>query len=395
MRRAGTLAIVIALAAVSPSSGQPPVGDGNGGIVLRSIGRFEQPVYVDDAPGYEHLLFVVEKAGRVKVVRNGNILDRHFLDISDIVSSEDERGLLSIAFPPGYPDSRRFYVYFTNTEGDVEIDEFKRRRHVPSRAKPSSRRLVIEIPHPNHANHNGGTITFGPNGRLYAAPGDGGGAGDPGENAQDLDSLLGKLLRIDPEPHGSKPYTVPEQNPYVGLPGRNEIFALGLRNPYRFSFDELTGDLTIGDVGQSAWEEVDLERLADAKGANFGWDNYEGTHLFEGPELIDRSDPVLEYPNPNGSSSAVTGGIVVRDERLTSLYGRYLYADFYTGQLRSFVPDVVNHMAVDDHAVGPIVFTPAAFVAGSEGRVYIPSLQGGHVYRVGPTEPAPSAGRLP
>jgi hypothetical protein len=223
---------------------------------------------------------------------------------------------------------------------------------------------------------------------LYLATGDGGNAGDPPENAQNRDVLLGKVLRIDPHAPGRNPYRVPRGNPYVGKPGRNEIFASGLRNPFRFSFDR--GRILIGDVGQSGWEEVDFASHKRLRGANFGWDHFEGDHRlrFPGDNEAPRPrhryrPPILEYShsaaNCGGSACAITGGEVVRDRRLRSLRGRYLYADFYSGQLRTFVPK--RRRGRGDRAIGVHVDHPTSFGTGAHHRVYVTSLDG-PVYRL-------------
>ena len=242
---------------------------------------------------------------------------------------------------------------------------------------------MITVPHPGQSNHNGGTAAFGPDGYLYMATGDGGGGGDPNDNAQNPESLLGKLLRIDPRRHGESAYGVPADNPFVGGAGRDEIYSLGLRNPFRFSFDGHV--IAIGDVGQNAWEEVDIETLRRARGASFGWDRFEGNHDFEAADPVPPlyRPPILEYPNPSTEPAAVTGGLIVRDERLLTLYGRYLYADFLAGELRSFVADISGHRAVGDRPLGVHVNAPVGFGRGRGGRVYVASLDG-PVYRLRP-----------
>ena len=255
------------------------VGDGRGGIAKRMIGNFAAPTYVTHAPGAPRYLYVVETGGRVRVLHNGNLLGQPFLDIHGRVSTGGERGLLSIAFDPHYRRNHRLYAYYTNRAGNIEIDEFRARSN--RNANEGSRRRVIVIRHPGFANHNGGQLQFGPDGKLYIGTGDGGGAGDPRENAQDKGELLGKLLRINPHRHGSRPYRSPRGNPYVGRPGQNEIYARGLRNPYRFAFDR--GRIVLGDVGQDRWEEVNYETHRSLRGANFGWDRFEGDHRFDYP----------------------------------------------------------------------------------------------------------------
>jgi len=274
------LALLAALVLPACGSAAPPSSSAQrpkSGLALQRIGSFDHPVYISGAPGARGLLFVVEQPGRVEVLRHGRTLARPFLDLRSIVGYDgDERGLLSIAFPPDYAASKRFYVYYVNKAGNIEIDEFK--RGSATRAVRGSRRQVIEIPHPTNANHNGGQMQFLGN-LLYFGTGDGGSAGDPPNNAQNRDVLLGKLLRIDPRPSGGKPYSVPASNPYVGAPGRDEIYSYGLRNPYRFSFDTVSAKqprIAIGDVGQNKFEELDYTTVSAARGANFGWDAFEG-----------------------------------------------------------------------------------------------------------------------
>jgi glucose/arabinose dehydrogenase len=279
MLAAASLALALLPAcgsASEPSGGGAATSAKHGGLALKRIGRFQDPVYVTGAPGFPKLLFVVEQGGRVIVLRSGPRRRRPFLDNSGLVRSGGERGLLSIAFAPDYPRSRRLYVYYTDHRGDIRIDEFRRRS--ATRAARGSRRAVIRIPHPVNANHNGGQLQFlGP--LLYFGTGDGGSGGDPPNNAQNRESLLGKLLRINPRPSGGRPYTVPPDNPFVGRPGRDEIYSYGLRNPFRFSFDTVTAArprIAIADVGQNRFEEIDYETVSAAAGANFGCDAFEG-----------------------------------------------------------------------------------------------------------------------
>ncbi len=360
------------------------IGDGRGGIGTQMIGSFAAPTYVTHAPGVPHHLYVVETGGRVMVLQNGNRRDQPFLDIHGRVSTGGERGMLSIAFDPHYRRNHLLYVYYTNRAGNLEIDEFRAGSN--RNANEASRRRVIVIPHPSFPNHNGGQIQFGPDGRLYAGTGDGGGAGDPHENAQDKGELLGKLLRINPHKHGSKPYKAPRGNPYVGRTGQNEIYARGLRNPYRFTFDR--GRIVLGDVGQSGWEEVDYETRRSLRGANFGWDRFEGDHRFDYPGDNEASraphyeKPIFEYAHtgPNcGSFCAIIGGYVVWNRKLRSLRGRYLYADFYAGELRSFVAR--RRHGRRDRALGVHVDHPSSFGKGPGGQVYVASLDG-PVYRL-------------
>ncbi|MSO41256.1 MAG: sugar dehydrogenase [Solirubrobacterales bacterium] len=392
MRRARTTAACLAFAGavllVAGGRWDPSAvaaGNGKGGATLKSIGRFRSPVYVDSAPGSRGL-FVVEQAGRVRLVLRGRRLGRPFLDIRRLVRFGGEQGLLSIAFPPDYGSSGRFYAYFVNNEGSIEIDEFRRSAGNPNRAKRKTRRVVITIPHPDESNHNGGQLQFGPGGYLFAGAGDGGGAGDADNSAQRTDNLLGKLIRIDPRESGGRPYTVPASNPFVGDPGRDEIYSIGLRNPFRFSFDLTTKPsrprIAIGDVGQDAFEEVDYETVAAARGANFGWNDFEGFSHYDGaiPPAPSRHDqPVLAYPHSRGCT--VIGGYVVADRSLKSLRGRYLYGDYCTGKLRSFVPALGR--AKHDRGTGLRVGSLSSFGEGRGGALYATSLSG-PVFRVVP-----------
>lgn len=370
------------------SSARPAGGArAKGGVALKKIGSFDHPVYVAGAPGFPKLLFVVEQPGRIAVLRGGHRLRKPFLDIRGDVSYGGERGLLSVAFPPDYPQSKRFYAYYTDNDGNIRIDEFKRAS--ATRAAAGSRRKVIVIPHPVNANHNGGQLQFLGN-LLYFGTGDGGSGGDPPNNAQNKGVLLGKLLRIDPRPAGGKPYTVPASNPFVGKPGRDEIYSYGLRNPFRFSFDTTSAKqprLAIGDVGQNEFEEVDYTTVAAAGGANFGWDAFEGFHRYEGensgtPDPGGTTKPIFAYSHSRGGGScSIIGGYVVRDPRLKGLRGRYVYADLCEGQLRSLVPHLKR--ASDDHRLGLRVVSPSSFGEDDRRRLYVASLEG-PVYRLVP-----------
>jgi glucose/arabinose dehydrogenase len=350
------------------------------GVGLQRIGRFDSPVYVSGAPGFPRLLFVVEQAGRVRVLRGGRRLPGTFLDIRGLVGFGGERGLLSIAFPPDYGESRRFYVYYTDSQGDIRVDEFKRRG--ATRAARGSRRAVIEIPHKANSNHNGGQLQFLDN-LLYLGSGDGGSGGDPPNNAQDRNSLLGKLLRIDPRPSRGRPYSIPAGNPFAGTnAGRGEIYSYGLRNPFRFSFDTVTAKqprIAIADVGQNRFEELDYATVASARGANFGWDAFEGFAPYREensgtPDPGGTVRPILSYSHDRGGSCTIIGGYVVRDRRLPSLYKRYVYADLCEGELRSLVPRL--RRAVGERKLGLRVSTPTSFGEDSHGRVYVASLDG-------------------
>jgi glucose/arabinose dehydrogenase len=389
---AAALAAILALALPACGSADDRPGDAAGtatpsakrGVGLKRIGSFDAPVYVTSAPGFPQLLFVVEQQGRIAVLENGRRAGT-FLDVRDLVNYGGERGLLSLAFPPDYGRSKRFYVYYTDSDGSIQIDEFRRRS--ATRAAGGSRRPVITVPHPVNSNHNGGQLQFLGN-LLYFATGDGGSGGDPPNNAQNKDVLLGKLLRIDPRATGDKPYSVPSSNPFVGKPGRDEIYSYGLRNPFRFSFDATHGQprIAIGDVGQSGFEELDYTTAGRANGANFGWDAFEGFSKYTDensgtPDPGGTVKPIFAYPHSRGGSCSIIGGYVVRDRRLAGLRGRYLYADLCEGQLRSLVPHLKR--AGDDRRLGLQVASPSSFGEDQRHRLYVTSLEG-PVFRLVP-----------
>jgi glucose/arabinose dehydrogenase len=350
-----------------------------GAVSKRQIGNFDAPVYVTGAPGNPRLLFVVEQAGKVRVIRRGRKLRRPFLDIRGLVGTDDlERGLLSIAFPPDYKQSGFFYVFFTDNEGDLRVEEFRRRNAV--RARRGSERVLLEIEHSENGNHNGGQLQFLGN-LLFIGTGDGGSADDPPNNALNVNSLLGKILRINPRPGGGAPYSVPSSNPFVGRNGRDEVYSYGLRNPWRFSFDTFHGGgpfIVIGDVGQSGFEEIDYETVGTANGANFGWDAFEGFSPANSPDPGGTVKPILAY-GLSGGNCAVTGGYVVAGRSLPGLRGRYVYGDFCRGQVRSFAPQLGG--ARGDRPTGVNVPSLSSFGVDNGGRIYATSLDG-PVYRL-------------
>jgi glucose/arabinose dehydrogenase len=350
-----------------------------GKLHLVSIGKFDNPLYVTAPPGDRRRIFVVEQTGRIRVVRGGKVLPEPFLDVSGNVVSGGEQGLLGLAFAPDYATSGLFYVNYTNTSGDTRIVEFK--RQTADKADPGSARDVLAQQQPE-ANHNGGQLAFGPDKLLYIGLGDGGGANDQHGargNAQDLGSLLGKILRIDPRERGGKPYTIPSSNPFVNRSGaRGEIYAYGLRNPWRFSFDRRTADLAIGDVGQDTREEVDFVRKGRGRGANFGWRPFEGNRRnFDEPAPGARK-PAFDYGRADGSCS-VTGGYIVRDKAVPSLYGRYVYGDYCRGQL--YRVRLKGNGAGGRQALNlKRIESLSSFGEDARGRVYAVSLAG-TVYR--------------
>jgi glucose/arabinose dehydrogenase len=305
-----------------------------------------------------------------------------FLDISDRVTTGGESGLLSMAFARDYRRSGRFFVYYTDNQGFIQIDQF-RRSSDPNRADPGSRRSVLRVPH-FRFNHKGGQLQVGPDGMLYAGFGDGGSSGDPDENAQSLGRILGKLIRIDPRPGGG--YDIPASNPFAGRRGaRGEVYAYGLRNPYRFSFDRRRGHLTIGDVGQDEIEEVDFVPGRDggrqpSGGYNFGWDVFEGRNSYEGGRAPGHVGPVIAH-NQSGGYCSIIGGYVIRDPSLrgTSFYGRYVYGDLCNPALRLAF---LKRPSAPTRSSGLRVSQLVSFGEDARGRVYAVSLSG-PVYRIG------------
>jgi glucose/arabinose dehydrogenase len=352
------------------------------------LGTFDSPTYIAVAPGATTLLFVVERAGVVRLLRNEQRVATPFLDIRNLVLGEPdgnaggEQGLLSIAFAPDYAQSRRFYVAFTNNNASIEIDEFLRSPTNPERADRTSRRVLLRIPHPGASNHNGGQLAFGPGGLLYISTGDGGNLTPPGEPARQVNSLLGKILRIDPTPNGASPYSIPGTNPFVGQNGRDEVFAYGLRNPWRFSFDG--SNIAIADVGQNNLEEVNFLVGTDAKGANFGWPQFEGNAVFDNarPGPGPATFPMFVYAH-NAGRCAIIGGYVVRNPSLPQLNGRYIYGDACSGAVRSFIPRVGPQQAEGDRSAGLTLPGLSSFGLGFGGRIYTAQIDG-QVSRLAP-----------
>ncbi|HEY5143471.1 MAG TPA: PQQ-dependent sugar dehydrogenase [Solirubrobacteraceae bacterium] len=372
---------LVACGATSADPGGPARGTAQAAATrLVTVGRFDAPLYVTAPPGDARRLMVVEQRGRIRVVRGGRTLATPFLDITSKVTSGGEQGLLGLAFAPDYGTSGLFYVYYTGRDQREWVVEYHRAS--ADRADPASARTVLRMDDPE-SNHNGGNLQFGPDGLLYIGTGDGGGANDQHGargNAQNLGSLLGKLLRIDPKASGSRPYTVPASNPFTGRAGaRPEVYSYGLRNPWRFSFDRATGDLSIGDVGQDAVEEIDFAREGRARGTNYGWRPWEGRRRNFSEPAPGAVFPVITKSHQSGWCSII-GGYVVRDPKLPALRGRYVYSDnclskIYAAKLRA-------RGASGDHALAlPALKSVSSFGQDDSGRIYIVSLDG-PVYRL-------------
>jgi glucose/arabinose dehydrogenase len=353
------------------------------GVKLVGIGTFDAPLYVASPPGDKRRVFVVEQGGTIRVITGGKRVARPFLDLRRKVISGGEQGLLSIAFAPDYARTRRFYVNYTDKRGTQSVVEYRRSKASSDRADAGSARLVLRYDGVE-PNHNGGLLLFGPDKMLYMGTGDGGGANDQHGargNAQDLGSLLGKLLRIDPRRSGGKPYRVPPSNPFVGRSGaRGEIYSYGLRNPWRFSFDRRTGDLAIGDVGQDAVEEIDFATKGAARGVNYGWRPFEGSRRNFQEPAPDAVAPVIELTHHDGNSS-ITGGYGVRDAGLPARLGRDVYGDLCVGRLRS--AKLSAGRAEGDAPIPGLakVDQLSSFGEDARGRVYVTSLSG-PVYRL-------------
>jgi glucose/arabinose dehydrogenase len=392
------LAIVLSLAACGSgqaarsSDSAPPLGAGGStasapaanaarkqGVHLVRLGSFEQPVAVTGAPGDSSRVFVVQRAGSVALLLHGRAQSHPFLDLAGSVYSQggDEEGLLGLAFPADYARSGLFYVDYTVQGGDIEVVQYKRSASSANLADPASARLVLRIEHHEFSNHNGGQLAFGPEGDLYVGVGDGGSEGDPHGNGQNTDTLLGKILRIAPSAAGG--YTIPSGNPFAGQAGRRaEVWAYGLRNPWRFSFDRATGDMIVGDVGQDQQEEIDFIPAGSGAGANYGWSVWEGNRRNKSGQAPHAVFPALTLSHGDGYC-AIIGGYVVRDRSLPSLYGRYLFGDFCRPQIESV--KLGRGHASAPRASGLQVSALSSLGQDASGHIYLSSLDG-PVYRI-------------
>jgi glucose/arabinose dehydrogenase len=347
------------------------------GIVLTPVATgLSLPLHLT-APAGDGRLFVVEKTGGVRVIKDGALLPTPFLDISDAVSTGSEQGLLSMAFHPDYASNGFFYVDYTDVDGNTHVTRYSVSAADADVADPASAKTILTVEQP-FANHNGGLLLFGPDGKLYIGLGDGGSGGDPFGNGQDLGTLLGKILRIDVD--AGDPYAIPPDNPFVGRAGaRGEIWAYGLRNPWRFSFDAESGRLYVADVGQGAWEEVDVVP-ADEGGHDFGWNIMEGAHCYNASscDQTGLTLPILEYSHDDGCS--ITGGFVYRGSLVPDIVGQYFYSDYCSGFLRSFTFDGTTASTPTTWPVGDIG-NVQSFGEDAAGELYVLSTNG-TVYRV-------------
>ena len=371
------VALLLGACASEGGSGSGPSVESTGDATvaplrLAKIADADEPVALVAHPG-DGVLYVGERAGRVRPVRDGSLAEPA-LDISGRTKAEGERGLLGLAFSP---DGTWMYVHYTNRDGDTRVDAYP---FGDGRADPTRRRELLTQRQP-YPNHNGGALITGPDGRLYLGLGDGGSQGDPDGNGQNRDTLLGKILRIEPTPAAAQPYRVPADNPFVGdANARPEVWVYGLRNPWRFSFDRATGDVWIGDVGSADREEIDWRRRDDASGTNFGWRVFEGTKPFGSGSAPDAVPPVYEYSHADGGCSVV-GGYVYRGTRMPTLQGKYLFGDFCTGRIQALVR--TDDRAVPVAGVALAVKGLVSFGEDADGELYALSLDG-PVYRIEP-----------
>ncbi|MFE7133607.1 PQQ-dependent sugar dehydrogenase [Streptomyces sp. NPDC057638] len=366
----GTLCLVASLALTTASADEPADVTQQARVALTQVARATNPIAGAAGPG--GTVWIAERPGTVRILGERG-LSQPVLDITRETTNDGERGLLGIAFDKKFA---HFYISYTNLEGTSTIDEFAVRN---GRLQPQTRRTVLTQTQP-YPNHNGGDIRFGPDGYLYIAFGDGGAGGDPHGYGQDLGTLLGKIVRIDPA--GGRPYAIPRDNPFVDDPAaRDEIWAYGLRNPWRFSFDARTGDMLIGDVGQNDWEEIDWASGRSAGGENYGWSQMEGTHPFRGgTEPANHVRPVHEYGR-NGLGCSVTGGYVYRGDDIPALRGQYLFSDYCDGTVRALRMRDGRVTGQSDLGVngGEVI----SFAQDGEGELYVLAI-GGSVYRIDP-----------
>ena len=378
---------VLGLSLLALACRSDTTSSGAAGLKLLQVATgLDFPLFLTAPPGDNNRLFVVEKTGRIRIIKDGSVVSTAFLDLHTKVSSGSEQGLLGLAFPADYAANPRFVVNYTNSSGDTRVSQFRVSSN-PDVADATSEQVLFAVAQP-FSNHNGGMVTFGPDGKLYVGMGDGGSGGDPNGNGQNRNTLLAKLLRVDVSMGGQ--VTIPSDNPFAGQSGvRQEIWAYGLRNPWRFSFDRQTHDLYIADVGQNAREEIDVATSASqfGKGLNFGWNRMEGLSCYSPASGCDQSGlslPLLDYDHSNGCS--VTGGYVYRGTAAPAAMGLYFYADYCEGWVRSF--RLSNGTATDRRdwtslrPGGQIV----SFGEDARGELYV-MISSGKVFRIVAAEP--------
>jgi glucose/arabinose dehydrogenase len=371
------LVVTIALGALPAGAQAARSNSGAEGFKLDEVASgLDQPTYLASPPG-DTRLFVVEQTGLIRIVQDGNLLPTPFADLSKLVTAGGEQGLLGLAFHPDFTENGRLFVYFTARSQHEQVWELHAKPGADTISGP--RRLLIDMVDP-FPNHNGGDLQFGPDRYLYIGTGDGGSAGDPGARSQNVKVPLGKLLRIDVDRHpAGRPYGIPADNPFAkNGKGLRLVYAWGLRNPWRYSFDAKTGDLWIGDVGQDRWEEVDHEARGKALAANFGWSHYEGSHLFDGAHALTSGGhlvwPVLQYSHDVGCS--ITGGYVYRGPSISGLDGRYVFADYCSSRMWTLARGSRTPTDVTGVANAGGLKSPVSFGVGGDGTLYVLSGQG-------------------
>ncbi len=378
------------------------------------VGGFSSPTAIINAGDNSNRLFILEQAGKIRIIQNGSILATPFLDISNRVQFNGERGLLGLAFPPNYASKKYFYVYYTNVDGNNVVSRFHLTANANA-ADPNSEEQILLLLHPTFANHNGGQLAFGADGFLYIGTGDGGGGGDPQGNAQNLGSLLGKILRIDVEQGRqaaaarlsaatlgtnliffpfiqgrsgtTTAYAIPPGNPFVNTPGaRPEIWAYGLRNPWRFSFDRQTHDLYIADVGQNLYEEVDFQPAGSAGGQNYGWNIMEGFHCYNSTTCNQTglTLPVAEYSHGTNDSigCSITGGFVYRGPGNSGMQGMYFYGDYCSGKIWGLKNDGGTWQSQQLQVTTPAQPHISTWGMDEQGNLYLADYAAGVIYRV-------------
>ncbi len=390
MTRQSVFAIILAtiLSIATPAAGEDkPLSSTPVSLGAELIATgLDHLTYLTATPGDSSRLFVVEQPGRILVIRNGDLLLKPFLDITNKVLDGGERGLLSMAFDPDYKNNRRFYVNYTDNNGDTVVVRYQTKKKNPNVALKKSEAIILRIEQP-YSNHNGGQLQFGPDGYLYIGMGDGGSGGDPLNSGQDLTSRLGKLLRIDVK---ELPYTIPSTNPFAnpvesGIISHPETWACDLRNPWRFSFDRNTGDLYIADVGQSAIEEVNFQAASSRGGENYGWNIKEGSQDYNpnGSSKAGFVDPIHEYTHANGNCS-VTGGYVYRGKAIAVLRGAYFFADYCSGRIWSFKyrnGKVTELTEWTETIGGPFPYI-TSFGEDADGELYFMGTVNGNIYKI-------------
>jgi glucose/arabinose dehydrogenase len=374
----------------APAAAIAPAAPSAAGVKLVPVATgLSQPVFATSPNDGTHRLFIVQKTGSIRILRNGTLLSASFLNISASVSKGGEQGLLGLAFSPSFKTNRRYYIDYTDVNGNTVVREYRASATNPNATEAHSGRTILRITQP-YANHNGGMIAFGPDGDLYIGMGDGGSGGDPGNRAQSTSTLLGKILRIDVNGTSStKAYRIPSTNPYVGRAGLDEIWQRGVRNPWRFSFDKATGNLWIGDVGQNRYEEVDRAirtSTGAGRGFNWGWRRMEGFHCYNpatGCSISGLRSPLLEYSHSTNGRCAITGGYVYRGTAIPSLAGWYVFGDYCSGEVLA-----VSNVAASRPTPITLFGTGSGRLVSSfgqdwAGELYLCDLNG-TVYRISP-----------